>query len=108
MIIAECGRTFQDNSGSFTSPHYYTSVGTVEPEKCEWRITATHGERIILNITDLVRQTYFINDKHTRYDLMCVFRTFSNQIIVERITWRFVMVIGTNHPFWEDIVVAAR
>jgi len=24
-----------------------------QPEKCEWRITATHGERIVLNITDL-------------------------------------------------------
>lgn len=22
-------------------------------EKCEWRITATHGERIVLNITEL-------------------------------------------------------
>ena len=48
----ECGRTFQDNTGSFTSPSYY--ISTNEPEKCEWRITATHGERIILNITDLV------------------------------------------------------
>jgi tolkin len=50
--ITECGRTFQDNSGSFTSPSYY--ISTNEPEKCEWRVTATHGERIVLNITDLV------------------------------------------------------
>ncbi|KAG5673535.1 hypothetical protein PVAND_003575 [Polypedilum vanderplanki] len=47
----KCGRTFQDNTGSFTSPSYYLS--TNEVEKCEWRITATHGERIVLNITDL-------------------------------------------------------
>uniref|UniRef100_A0A336MKA2 Metalloendopeptidase n=1 Tax=Culicoides sonorensis TaxID=179676 RepID=A0A336MKA2_CULSO len=49
----ECGRTFQDNSGSFTSPNYYASFPPTDPEKCEWRITATHGERIVLNITDL-------------------------------------------------------
>lgn len=28
-------------------------MASAEPEKCEWRITATHGERIVLNITDL-------------------------------------------------------
>lgn len=27
---------------------------SAEPESCEWRITATHGEKIVLNITDLV------------------------------------------------------
>lgn len=27
--------------------------GPEDGERCEWRITATHGERIILNITDL-------------------------------------------------------
>ncbi|CAO1402934.1 unnamed protein product [Diamesa serratosioi] len=48
----KCGRTFQDNSGSFTSPGYYSSTAN-DQEKCEWRITATHGERVILNITDL-------------------------------------------------------
>lgn len=48
----ECGRTYQDNNGAFTSPSYY--ISTNEPERCEWRITATHGERILLNITDLV------------------------------------------------------
>lgn len=52
-VKLECGRTFQDNSGSFTSPNYYANIPPTEPEKCEWRITATHGERIVLNITDL-------------------------------------------------------
>ncbi|XP_055621202.1 tolloid-like protein 1 [Toxorhynchites rutilus septentrionalis] len=50
---AKCGRTFQENSASFTSPSYYFSAPPSEPERCEWRITATHGERIVLNITDL-------------------------------------------------------
>ncbi|KAK7793278.1 hypothetical protein R5R35_006776 [Gryllus longicercus] len=69
-----CGRTFQDNSASFQSPHYGSvgggaagghahghmhghghghGHGPAEPEHCEWRITATHGERIVLNITDI-------------------------------------------------------
>jgi hypothetical protein len=52
FVFIECGRTFQDNSGSFTSPGYYVPLN--EQERCEWRITATHGERIVLNITDLV------------------------------------------------------
>nr|XP_019553875.2 tolloid-like protein 1 [Aedes albopictus]XP_029726403.1 tolloid-like protein 1 [Aedes albopictus] len=50
---AKCGRTFQDHSGSFTSPSYYSKTPPTEPERCEWRITATHGEQIVLNITDL-------------------------------------------------------
>lgn len=50
----ECGRTFQENSGTFTSPNYHNPSQSTESETCEWRITATHGERIILNITDLV------------------------------------------------------
>ncbi|XP_049534973.1 tolloid-like protein 2 isoform X2 [Anopheles darlingi] len=50
---AKCGRTFQDNSASFTSPSYHSNTPPTEPERCEWRITATHGERIVLNITDL-------------------------------------------------------
>ncbi|XP_058060742.1 tolloid-like protein 1 [Anopheles bellator] len=49
----KCGRTFQDNSAFFTSPSYHSNQPPPEPERCEWRITATHGERILLNITDL-------------------------------------------------------
>lgn len=48
-----CGRTFQDNSASFQSPHYSGGTSPTEPEHCEWRITATHGERIVLNISDM-------------------------------------------------------
>ncbi|XP_055677103.1 tolloid-like protein 1 isoform X1 [Lutzomyia longipalpis] len=50
---AKCGRTFQENAGAFTSPSYYSKLPPTEPERCEWRITATHGEKIVLNITDL-------------------------------------------------------
>uniref|UniRef100_A0A1B0DKZ2 CUB domain-containing protein n=1 Tax=Phlebotomus papatasi TaxID=29031 RepID=A0A1B0DKZ2_PHLPP len=50
---AKCGRTFQENAGAFTSPSYYSKIPPTEPERCEWRITATHGEKIVLNITDL-------------------------------------------------------
>lgn len=49
----ECGRTFQENSGSFGSPTHPNSSPPSEGERCEWRITATHGERIVLNITSL-------------------------------------------------------
>lgn len=52
-IFLECGRTFQENSGSFGSPTHPNSSPTGESERCEWRITATHGERIVLNVTSL-------------------------------------------------------
>nr|XP_003701332.1 PREDICTED: bone morphogenetic protein 1 isoform X1 [Megachile rotundata] len=48
-----CGRTFQENSGSFGSPIHPNGSPPIEGERCEWRITATHGERIVLNITSL-------------------------------------------------------
>ncbi|KAL1489387.1 hypothetical protein ABEB36_014292 [Hypothenemus hampei] len=50
----KCGRTFQQNSGSFSSP-FYRQEDKVPEEgvRCEWRITATHGEKIVLNITNL-------------------------------------------------------
>uniref|UniRef100_A0A1B0A8T7 Metalloendopeptidase n=1 Tax=Glossina pallidipes TaxID=7398 RepID=A0A1B0A8T7_GLOPL len=50
----KCGRTFQENTGLFASPSYYTGGAlTNETEHCEWRITATHGERVILRIENL-------------------------------------------------------
>lgn len=54
FTFAECGRTFQENSGVFHSPNYGSnSSSNPNGDKCEWRITATHGEKIALNITDL-------------------------------------------------------
>lgn len=50
VLFTECGQTFQASSGTFSPPivtensHY---LG------CEWRIQATHGEKIILNITKI-------------------------------------------------------
>ncbi|BES88254.1 CUB domain [Nesidiocoris tenuis] len=50
----KCGRTHQENSATLMSPSYVKVVAPPpEGEKCEWRITATHGERIVLNITAL-------------------------------------------------------
>ncbi|CAL1683040.1 unnamed protein product [Lasius platythorax] len=49
----KCGRTFQENSGIFGSPTYPNNSPPIDGERCEWRITATHGERIVLNITSL-------------------------------------------------------
>ncbi|XP_049805419.1 tolloid-like protein 1 isoform X2 [Schistocerca nitens] len=49
-----CGRTYQENSATFSTPGFHpTAAASVTPEHCEWRITATHGERIILNITSI-------------------------------------------------------
>ncbi|CAH1176432.1 unnamed protein product [Phaedon cochleariae] len=49
---SKCGRTYQTNSGSFSPPTYKENPPE-EGVRCEWRITATHGERIVLNITNL-------------------------------------------------------
>lgn len=49
----ECGHTIQDESGQILSPNYPQSSPPPEGEYCEWRITATHGEKIILKIIDI-------------------------------------------------------
>lgn len=43
-----CGRTLQDSSGLFS---YKPMLG--KPNDCAWRIRATHGETIVLNVTSL-------------------------------------------------------
>ncbi|KAI5646440.1 astacin (Peptidase family m12A) domain-containing protein [Phthorimaea operculella] len=48
---AKCGKTLLGNSGWFNSPGWGSETPPVSPEKCEWRIVATHGERVVLNIT---------------------------------------------------------
>ncbi|XP_076255661.1 tolloid-like protein 1 tolkin [Rhynchophorus ferrugineus] len=47
----KCGRTYQMNSATFSAPLFTGSKIPDEGVKCEWRITATHGEKIVLNIT---------------------------------------------------------
>ncbi|XP_063851508.1 protein tolkin-like [Scylla paramamosain] len=49
----KCGRTYQESSAVFSSPSYVNSAPPPGGEKCEWRITATHGEAIVLNITSM-------------------------------------------------------
>lgn len=45
----KCGQTLQKPSGNFS--HYQINInGSI---RCEWRITASHGEHIQVNITDL-------------------------------------------------------
>ncbi|GBP18870.1 Tolloid-like protein 2 [Eumeta japonica] len=51
---AKCGRTLLGNSGWFSSPGWGDSSAQPSTERCEWRIVATHGERVVLNITDSV------------------------------------------------------
>lgn len=48
-----CGRTFLLPKASFNSPNYYMKMRATGQHRCEWRILATHGERIQLNITAL-------------------------------------------------------
>ncbi|XP_052268222.1 bone morphogenetic protein 1 homolog [Dreissena polymorpha] len=43
-----CGRTLQEFLG-----HFYHSPTPGKEELCRWRISATHGEKIVLNITAL-------------------------------------------------------
>ena len=47
-LILACGRTLQEPSGQFSSP-----TATSSSQHCQWRISATHGEKIHLNITSL-------------------------------------------------------
>ncbi|XP_017846556.1 dorsal-ventral patterning protein tolloid isoform X3 [Drosophila busckii] len=50
----KCGRTFQESTGIFSSPVYYTAGAlSNETEHCEWRITATHGERVVLRLENM-------------------------------------------------------
>ncbi|XP_053603288.1 tolloid-like protein 1 [Plodia interpunctella] len=50
---AKCGRTLLGNSGWFNSPGWGSEVAPATAERCEWRIVATHGERVVLNITEI-------------------------------------------------------
>ncbi|XP_066256660.1 protein tolkin [Euwallacea similis] len=49
----KCGKTYQQNSGTFSPPVYHSDKIPEEGVRCEWRITATHGEKIVLNLTGL-------------------------------------------------------
>ncbi|CAH1793785.1 unnamed protein product [Owenia fusiformis] len=48
-----CGRTLQGSAGKFNSPKFGEKAEKIDAKLCQWRISATHGEKIVLNITDL-------------------------------------------------------
>jgi len=62
-VHAGCGRTLQDSTGEFGWPVQdsestslvsggtSSSVSMAEP--CQWRISGTHGERIVVNVSEL-------------------------------------------------------
>ncbi|XP_074648145.1 tolloid-like protein 2 isoform X2 [Tubulanus polymorphus] len=45
---SSCGRTLQESSGFFSAPD---KIAGKPDQTCQWRISATHGEKIVLNIT---------------------------------------------------------
>ncbi|KAI2810836.1 Bone morphogenetic protein 1 [Blomia tropicalis] len=51
----KCGRSIQERSGTIESPNYHRSIvlPTIDENICEWHLTASHGERIELFITDI-------------------------------------------------------
>ena len=58
MDWTECGRTLQDSAGEFGWPvqdvaESTSVVASSMAEPCQWRISGTHGERIIVNVTEL-------------------------------------------------------
>ncbi|GFY70401.1 tolloid-like protein 1 [Trichonephila inaurata madagascariensis] len=50
-FVTACGRTFQEPSSHFQSPGYETTK--LSHQRCEWRISATQGERISFEVTAL-------------------------------------------------------
>ncbi|XP_055321206.1 bone morphogenetic protein 1 homolog [Sitodiplosis mosellana] len=67
----ECGRTYLDKKGAFTSPQYYNNNSINRKYYCEWRIKAIKGERILLEITDL--DTFLFNSSDCRNDYLEVY-----------------------------------
>ncbi|CAG9771064.1 unnamed protein product [Ceutorhynchus assimilis] len=59
----KCGRSFQTKTGTFSSPPIDPN-SALPSASCEWRISATPGEKIILNITsmDIVKSTNCSSD----------------------------------------------
>ena len=62
----KCGSTLQHSAGVFTSPDFPDNGHS---RHCQWRISATHGEKIVLNITEmniLVRTPIAAIDRNCR------------------------------------------
>lgn len=50
VFFSECGRTFHDSNGTFGYPWFSDHLTSFE-SICQWRISGTHGEKIVLNIS---------------------------------------------------------
>lgn len=50
---ARCSRTYQQHSNTITSPNYHNETSIQLPELCEWSITRSHSEKIVINITEM-------------------------------------------------------
>lgn len=61
FCLTVCGHTLQDSVGEFS--HKPSN----DNEICQWRISATHGEKIVLNITLLDIPTDSESDCITDY-----------------------------------------
>ncbi|CAG9862752.1 unnamed protein product [Phyllotreta striolata] len=102
----KCGNTFQKHSASFSSPVYWKTVPK-EGVNCEWRITATHGEKITLNISNLdirkepncktdfleIRDGYWFKSP-----LLGVFCGTGNSILVKSTGSRMLVTYVSKNP----------
>ena len=50
LSILACGQTLQESSGTFSAP---VKSDSLAQQRCQWRISATHGEKIVLKVTEL-------------------------------------------------------
>ncbi|RZC35073.1 CUB, FXa inhibition and/or EGF CA domain containing protein, partial [Asbolus verrucosus] len=48
-----CSKAYYRRSGTFSSPSYVRPNDSQNRETCEWRITASPGDKIVLNISNL-------------------------------------------------------
>lgn len=59
IYISACGRTLQESIDKFS---YTPTPG--QSATCQWRISATHGEKIVLNLTELDIPESYQCEKH--------------------------------------------
>lgn len=59
LSFLACGRTLQESIDKFS---YTPTLG--QSATCQWRISATHGEKIVLNLTELDIPESYQCEKH--------------------------------------------
>ncbi|XP_034839926.1 bone morphogenetic protein 1-like, partial [Maniola hyperantus] len=84
---AKCGKTFLGNAGWFNSPGWGSEAQPATQERCEWRIVATHGERVVLNITGKLtlllvslRTDFFPVENYNQLREFAMAETWSDQV----------------------------